>query len=97
MNTQQPNISIQVRMMLLKGEVQRVDSNYRGLRVRSGRAWVTMLGRDLVLKRGDEVVLDGRHDTAVVSPLGRAPLIIELLGEAPRQPTGDPRLAVSTR
>jgi len=97
MNTQVPNAGIQMRVMLLKGEVQRVETNYRGLRVRSGRAWVTLRGRDLVLKRGDEVALDGRHDAAVVSPLGHAPLVIELLGEAPRHPTVDPRLAVSTR
>ena len=97
MNTQVPNAGIQMRVMLLKGEVQRVETNYRGLRVRSGRAWVTLQGRDLVLKRGDEVALDGRHDAAVVSPLGHAPLVIELLGEAPRHPTVDPRLAMSTR
>ena len=90
MNTQTPNIGIQMRVMLLRGEVQRVTANYRGLRVRSGRAWVTLRGRDLVLKRGDEIALEGRHDAAVVSPLGCAPLIIELLGEAPR-------LAASTR
>jgi hypothetical protein len=97
MSSQAPNTSIQMRVMLLKGEVQRVESNYRGLRVRSGRAWVTLRGRDLVLKRGDEIALEGRHDAAVVSPLGHAPLVIELLCEAPRHPTADPRLAVSTR
>ena len=97
MNAQMSNISIQTRVMLLKGEVQRVESSYQGLRVRSGQAWLTQQGCDLVLKRGDEVALDGRHDAAVISALGHAPLIIELLGEAPRQPTIDPRLAVSTR
>jgi hypothetical protein len=97
MNTQTPNISMQMRVILLKGEIQRVESNYRGLRVRSGRAWITLQGRDLVLKRGDEVALGKQHDVAVVSPLGHVPLVIELLGEAPRHPTVDPRLAVSTR
>jgi hypothetical protein len=97
MSSQVPNTSIQMRVMLLKGEVQRVESNYRGLRVRSGRAWVTLRGHDLVLKRGDEIALEGRHDAAVVSPVGHAPLIIELSGEAPRHPTVDPRLAVSPR
>jgi len=97
MNAQKPNISIQMRVMLLKGEVQRVGSNYQGLRVRSGQAWVTLQGRDLVLKRGDEIALAGRHDAAVISAVGHTPLIIELLGEAPQQPTVDPRLAVNTR
>ncbi len=101
MRSQVPNTSIQMRVMLLKGEVQRVESNYRGLRVRSGRAWVTLQGKDLVLKRGDEIALEGPRgrprEAAVVSSVGHAPRIIELLGEAPRHPTLDPRLAVSTR
>jgi hypothetical protein len=97
MNSQASQTGSLMRVVLLKGEVQRVGSSYRGLRVRSGRAWVTLQGRDLVLKRGDEAALDGRHDAAVVSSLGHAPLVIELLGEAPRHPTVDLRLAVSTR
>lgn len=97
MSSQASNTGIQMRVMLLRGEVQRVKSNYRGLRIRSGRAWVTVNGRDLVLKRGEEVALEMRHDGAVVSPLGHAPLVIELLGEAPRHPTVDSHLVVSTR
>ncbi|HSD85723.1 MAG TPA: hypothetical protein VLG46_17805 [Anaerolineae bacterium] len=73
-----------------------MKSNYRGLRVRSGRAWVTLNGHDLVLKRGEEVALETRHDEAVVSSVGQAPLVIELLGEAPRRPTTDPHLAINT-
>jgi hypothetical protein len=86
-----------MRVMLLQGEVQRVESNYRGLRVRSGQAWITVNGRDLVLKRCEEIALNMRHDAAVVSALGCAPLVIELLGEAPHRPTIDPRLAMSAR
>ncbi len=97
MSSQVPNTEMPMRMMLLKGEVQRVKSSYRGLRVRAGQAWVTMNGRDLVLKRGEEMVLDRAQDAAVVSSLGHAPLVIELLGEAPRQPTADPHWAMSTR
>ncbi len=97
MSPQTSNTGIQMRVMLLTGEVHRVRSNYRGLRIRSGQAWITVNGRDLVLKRGEEVALEKRHDAAVVSALGYAPLVIELLGEAPRRPTIDPRLVASTR
>ena len=83
-------------MMLLQGEARRIEANYRGLRVRSGRAWVTLNGCDLVLKRCEEIALEKRHDGTVVSALGRAPLVIELLGEAPLQPTIVPRLAAGT-
>ena len=82
-----------LRVMLLQGEVQRIEASYRGLRVRSGRAWVTVNGRDLVLKRCEAIALEVRRDAAVVSALGRAPLVVELLGEAPLQPTIVPRLA----
>ena len=92
MNAKTPNTSGQLRVILLPGEVQRVESSYRGLRVRSGRAWITVNGRDLVSKRGEEIALDVRHDAVVVSALGHTPLVIELLGAAPTQPTIDRRL-----
>ena len=95
MHAQKPNTNMSLRVMLLRGEVQRVKSIYHGLRVRSGRAWVTLNGRDLVLKRGAEITLDMPHDAVVVSALGPAPLVIELLGAAPVQPTIDPRLLTS--
>ncbi len=95
-NAQTPNDERQMRVIVLQGEVQRVQSGYRGLRVRSGRAWVTLNGRDLVLKRGEELALALRHDAVVVSALGHVPLIIELLGEAPTHPTIDPQLMVRT-
>ncbi len=96
MSAQTPNTNSQLRVMLLPGEVQQVKPNYRGLRVRSGRAWVTVNGCDLVLKRGEEITLEMPHDAAVVSPLGHAPLVVELLNEAPCRPTIDPRLVMST-
>jgi hypothetical protein len=86
----------QVRLMLLQGEVQRVKSNYRGLRVRSGQAWVTVNGRDLVLKRCEELALNMRHDAPVISALGRTPLVVELLSETPSRPSIDPRLVTGT-
>jgi ferric-dicitrate binding protein FerR (iron transport regulator) len=96
MSAQTSNTNSQLRVMLLRGEVQRVKPNYRGLRVRSGRAWVTVNGRDLVLKPGEEIALEMPHAAAVMSPLGHAPLVVELLGEAPCHPTIDPRLVAST-
>ncbi len=97
MSPQTSHTEMQIRVMLLTGEVHRVKPNYRGLRIRSGQAWVTVNGYDLVLKRGEEVALEKRHDDAVVSSLGHAPLVIELLGEAPRHPSVDPRLVTSAR
>lgn len=86
-----------MRVMLMRREIYRVTRNYRELRVRSGRAWVTMNGHDHVLKRGEEIALQSTGDDAVVSPLGSAPLVIELYGEAPRRSRLNLRPVVSTR
>ena len=74
-----------MRVVLMGRETYRVTQSHRGMRVRSGRAWVTLSGCDHVLKRGEEIALQARGDYAVVSSAGRTPVVIELLGEAPRQ------------
>jgi hypothetical protein len=84
-----------LRVLLMKCEAYRVAAKYRALRVRSGRAWVTLNGRDLVLKRGQEIALESKKDFAVVSTLGGRPLVIELLGETPRLAAFNPRRTVS--
>ncbi len=85
-----------MRVMLLGRETYRVAPNYRGLRVRSGWAWVTLNGHDHVLKRGEEIVLQAKHDYAVVSSVGRAPVVIELLSAAPHPTDANLRPVVNT-
>jgi len=84
-----------MRLVLMGREVYRLKRGQRGLRIRSGRAWVTLNGRDYILGRGEEIALQARGDDAVVSALGRAPVMIELLGEAPRRPRLESHPAVS--
>ena len=83
-----------MRVILAKCEVQRITTDWQGLRVRSGRAWISLNGRDLVLERGQTIAVESKGDFPLVSPLGGVPLVIELLGETPCQPTGDPRPAL---
>ena len=78
-----------MRVMLVKREAFRVGPSFRGLRVRSGRAWVTVGGRDLTLPRGHAVALDPNAGPAVVSPLGLMPVVIELLGDMPSAAASD--------
>ena len=85
-----------MRVMLMGRETYRVTAKQRGLRVRSGRAWITLNGRDHVLKRGEAIALQPKHDYAVVSSVGNMPVVIELLGEAPRQSTTKLSLVVNT-
>jgi hypothetical protein len=95
MNTKQANATTLMRVMLVKREAYRVAEGQRGLRVRSGRAWVTLNGSDLVLRRGEEIVIASKGDFAVVSALGCVPLVIELLGDTPQPPAVDPRPVVN--
>jgi hypothetical protein len=95
MNGKTTTTTTLMRVLLMKCEAYRVTAKYRALRVRSGRAWVTLNGRDLVLKRGQEIALESKTDFAVVSTLGGMPLVIELLGETPRFAAFNPRRAVS--
>jgi hypothetical protein len=86
-----------MRVMLVKREVWRVTADWRGLRVRSGRAWVSLKGSDLILSRGQEIPIDlAKKDVALVSAVGGLPLVMELLGEAPRRPSANSRPAMST-
>lgn len=84
-----------LRLILYKNEVCRIPHSYGEVRVVSGSAWVTMNGRDMFLVRGERVSLDSSEDMALVSALGKAPLILEvrnddtegsdLMGLAPQQ------------
>lgn len=47
------------------------------VRVLSGRAWVTLLGKDIILRQGESAVLKPGNDGAVVSSLSDVPLILE--------------------
>ena len=65
------------KIELMKGYVRDEKRESQVLRVVSGNAWVTMDGKDVVLKPGDEFKLSrGKYD-AVVSPAGDEPLVYE--------------------
>jgi hypothetical protein len=68
-----------LRLVLLKDEVLAIPEGYRSLRVRSGQAWVTVDGSDLMLRRGQEAGLERGAHKAVVSTLGALPAVVELV------------------
>lgn len=74
------------RRVLIHGEAYRLPKDTSGLRVRAGRAWLSVGGEDFILGRRDEMRLgsgEAKSDFGVVSPVGRVPLLIEILGESP--------------
>jgi hypothetical protein len=68
------------RLVIYSGEVFRLPAECRGLRVVSGKAWVTFDGRDIVMNRGERTVLGEHGHPALVSALGRKPVILEVRG-----------------
>jgi hypothetical protein len=62
------------------GDVYRVPEEVAELYVRSGKAWVTVPGEDILLSTGEfAMFFPGEHDI-VLSSLGDRPLVVEERG-----------------
>ena len=68
-----------LRLVLYRGDVYRFPPAGRGLRILRGRAWISYAGEDILLARGDEAYLASSQGFALVSPVGCAPLILEIV------------------
>jgi hypothetical protein len=82
----QSSTQVILRLVLYQDEVYRLPEDCRAIRARSGRGWVTFAGRDIVLESGEEARLSSGKDFAVVSCVGQAPLILEILGNNRQRP-----------
>ena len=69
-----------LRLTLYSGEVYKAPRGCTAVRVRTGMAWVTRGGADIILEAGRGADLPPSRDFAVVSALGGRPLVVELLG-----------------
>ena len=69
-----------LRLMLCHNELFRLPRAGRGLAVVAGTAWVTVNGQDIFLAPDQSLCLPARRDTALISALGRTPLILEVFG-----------------
>lgn len=70
---------IPLRFTLEKNEIFRFPLAYRELKVLSGVAWVTIEQKDLILHSGEKIELKSNKDTALISGLGKMPLVLEIL------------------
>ncbi len=68
----------QLRLVLCAGELHRMRPPHTHLRVVFGTAYVSQGGRDIIVAAGDCATLDASADVALVSGLGKQPLIVEL-------------------
>jgi len=69
---------IRYRLILDKSEVFRFPE-CRELHVLSGIAWVTIAGEDIILTSQERASFSLYKDAAIISALGKAPLILEVL------------------
>lgn len=79
----QEKLEVHCLLTLEKGEVFRVPQTHRALQVVSGVAWVSLAGGDFILTQGDRLSVPTIKDFALISGLGRIPLVLEVCGESP--------------
>lgn len=73
---------VMIRLMLHDDEVFRLPMTSRGVQVVSGLAWLTIAGEDIFLRNGQRLWLVTPKGAALVSALGRTPLVLEVLGDS---------------
>lgn len=77
----QNSTKVILRLVLYRDEAYRLPRACRGIRVRSGMAWVTFTGKDIILGCGEETHVTSGKDFVVVSAVGHTPLVLEILGD----------------
>jgi len=66
------------RILLHPDELYRVPPTYRQVRTSRGVAHISHGGRDLIVRTGESATLEQSTEVALVSPLHREPLVMEL-------------------
>jgi hypothetical protein len=75
--------TLEIEVVMQSKHIMEIENVYTlpkavtAVRVVSGRAWVTLLGEDIILYQGERAALKPDHYGAVVSALGDNPLILE--------------------
>ena len=68
-----------LRLVINPDEVYRLPEAGQCVRVASGRAWLTAQGRDIVLEPHHPIKITASSEAMLVSSLGEAPVILEVL------------------
>jgi len=75
------SVTDMLRLVLYKGEVFRLPTTFKEIRILSGSAWLTINGNDIMLGQGQEIDLSSKKGFALISTLRDTPLILEAKGE----------------
>ena len=68
-----------LRLLIQPGEVYRLPEVGECLRVVTGLAWLTYQRRDVFLHGQETTCLPTSRETALISAIGKAPLVLEVL------------------
>ena len=77
------SVTDMLRLVLYKGEVFRLPTTFKEIRVLSGSAWLTINGADITLGQGQGIDLSSKERFALVSALYDTPLVLEARGVNP--------------
>lgn len=67
-----------LRVALRYGEQIRAPDKTKGLRILSGMAWVSVDGKDHILREGDCLEISGARGGAIISPLREGEILCEI-------------------
>jgi len=67
-----------LRFALYSGELYRLPRGMRNVQILSGTAWISVQREDVLAKRGSKVQLALSAIPALISGLGREPLLFEV-------------------
>jgi len=67
-----------LRFALYAGELYRVPRGMRNVQILSGTAWISAHGEDVVARQGSRLRIAPGAGPALVSGLGREPLLFEV-------------------
>jgi hypothetical protein len=67
-----------LRIVLYKNEVHRLPQRCQHIRVLSGVAWITSEAKDIILEKGESILLTPNQDGTLISTPGKTPLVLEI-------------------
>jgi hypothetical protein len=79
MNFALPAAPLIERISLKKNQHLTLSRKANFVRVLSGSAWISYLGKDIVLKQHDMLELKPGRDIAIVTPLGQKSVELEVI------------------
>jgi|SRR5690606_32876581 hypothetical protein len=73
-----PAAPLTERLTVKANEHYTISSPITSIRVLSGSAWISYLGKDIVLKRDETLEIETSRDIAVITSLSHKPVELEL-------------------